>query len=79
MAKQIYPSDISQEEFARILPILESARKKTSPRALDLHVVFNAVLYILKTGCQWRALPKDYPDYRKCALLLRDMEGFWNP
>jgi transposase len=44
--------------------MLESVRKKTKPRTLDLYHVFNAVLYLLKTGCQWRALPKDYPDYR---------------
>jgi transposase len=59
-----YPSDISREQFEKILPILESARKKTHPRTLDLHDVFNAVLYVLKTGCQWNALPHDYPKYR---------------
>lgn len=59
-----YPSDISREQFEKILPILESARKKTHPRTLDLYDVFNAVLYVLKTGCQWNALPHDYPKYR---------------
>jgi len=59
-----YPSDISREQFEKILPLLESARKKTHPRTLDLHDVFNAVLYVLKTGCQWSALPHDYPKYR---------------
>jgi transposase len=64
MEKKLYPGDITREQFAKILPILESARKKTSPRTLDLYNVFNAILYILKTGCQWRALPKEFPDYR---------------
>ena len=64
MSKKLYPSDISKEQFAKILPLLESVKKRTSPRTLDLHDVFNALLYILRTGCQWRALPKDYPDYR---------------
>ena len=59
-----YPSDISQEQFEKIQPILESARKKTRPRILDLHSIFNAVMYVVHTGCQWRSLPKDYPKWR---------------
>ena len=43
--------------------MLETARKRTKPRKLDLYDIFNALLYVVKTGCQWRALPKDYPKY----------------
>lgn len=59
-----YPSDISREQFEIIKPLLESARKKTAPRKVDLYEVFCAVLYLLRTGCQWRALPSDYPKWR---------------
>lgn len=59
-----YPSDITREQFSVIEPILLGARKKTSPRKLDLYEVFCAVLYLLKTGCQWRALPNDFPKWR---------------
>lgn len=59
-----YPSDITREQFAVIAPILESARKITRPRTLDLYDVFNGVLYVINTGCQWRALPRDYPKWR---------------
>ena len=52
-----YPSDISREQFARILPTLESARRRTKPRTVDLYDVFCGVLYLLKSGCQWR-LPR---------------------
>jgi transposase len=62
--RKTYPSEITREQFEGIRPILESIRKKTKPRALDLYDVFNAVLYVLKTGCQWSALPHDYPKYR---------------
>ena len=48
-----YPSDISREQFARILPDLESARRRTKPRTVDLYDVFCGVLYLLKSGCQW--------------------------
>ena len=54
-----YPSDISREQFARILPTLESARRRTKPRTVDLYDVFCGVLYLLKSGCQWRMLPAD--------------------
>lgn len=62
--RQTYPSDISREEFENIRPMLESVRKKTHPRILDTYDVFNAVLYVLKTGCQWSALPHDFPKYK---------------
>ena len=59
-----YPSDITREQFESIKPILENARKKTAPRKVDLYNVFCAVLYVLKTGCQWRALPHEYPKWK---------------
>ena len=59
-----YPSDLTREQFEKIRPLLESARKKTHPRTLDLYDVCNAVLYVLKTGCQWSALPHDFPKYK---------------
>ena len=55
---------ISRSQFAHILPLLETARRKTKPRTVDLYEVFCAVLYLLRTGCQWRALPSDFPKWR---------------
>lgn len=62
--EKLYPSDLTREQFERIRPLLESARKQTKPRRVELYHVFNAVLYLLKTGCQWRMLPKEYPKWR---------------
>src|SRR3982751_5494548 len=59
-----YPSDISQMQFEKIRPLLEAARKKTRPRAIDLYEVFCAVLYVLRSGCQWRMLPREFPKWR---------------
>jgi transposase len=58
-----YPSDITREQFETIRPLLESTRKKTKPRTVDLYDVFCGMLYVLKTGCQWRALPHEYPKW----------------
>jgi transposase len=43
---------------------LESARKTTKPRRLDLYDIFCAVLYVLKGGIQWRMLPSDFPKWQ---------------
>ena len=61
-----YPSDISREQFALVLPILEPECRRTKPRMVDLYDVFCGVLYVLKSGCQWRMLPKDFPNWRTC-------------
>ncbi len=58
-----YPSDVSREQFERIRPLLEGVRKRTKPRTVDLYEVFNAVLYLLKSGCQWRMLPEGFPNW----------------
>ena len=59
-----YPSNISKEQFKNIRSILENSKKKTKPRTLELYEVFCAVLYVLKSGCQWRMLPKDFPKWQ---------------
>src|SRR6056297_1488477 len=69
-----YPSDITIEQFNIIQPILESSRKKTRPRQIDLYSIFCALLYILKTGAQWRMLPKEYPKWELCYYYFR----VWN-
>ncbi|MBF4174689.1 IS5 family transposase [Lacticaseibacillus paracasei] len=58
-----YPSNISRAQFALIQPDLENFRKHTRPRRYDLYDVFNAILYSLTTGCQWRELPHDFPEW----------------
>ena len=68
---QSYPSSISRQQFAIISPILESVRKKTKPRTVDLYDVFCGVLYVLKSGCQWRMLPPDFPKWRTCHEYFR--------
>ena len=61
-----YLSDISREQFDKILPILATARKITKPQTIDLHEVFCGVAYVLKSGCQWRMIPSDFPKWRTC-------------
>jgi len=58
-----YPSDINRAQFETIRPLLEGVRKRTMPRTVDLYEVFSAVLYVLKSGCQWRMLPEGFPNW----------------
>lgn len=62
--KEAYGSDISREQFELVRPILIKARKQTRPRTIDPYEVFCAILYLLRTGCQWRQLPRDFPKWR---------------
>jgi transposase len=66
-----YPSDISREQFERIRPLLETARKKTKPRDLDLYDLFCGILYVLKSGCQGRMVPKEFPDWSNVYAYFR--------
>jgi transposase len=60
MRSRTYPSDISDEQWSLIeprIPVYPGGR----PRTTDLRDVVDAIFYILRTGCQWRYLPKDFP------------------
>lgn len=59
-----YPSDISREQFEKIRLTLAEFKKQTKPREIDLYDIFCGILYVLKSGCQWRMLPKDFPKWR---------------
>ena len=62
MTRAIYPSDITREQFEIIRPML--AKKRTHPPTYDLYDIFCAVLYLLKEGCTWRAIPHDFPKWQ---------------
>jgi putative transposase len=56
-----YPSDLRDDEWELIEPLLSPARAGGRPRGTDLREVMNAILYLATGGCQWRMLPKDFP------------------
>jgi transposase len=56
-----YPSDVTEEEWAEVAPRIPPARRGGRKRSVNLREVFNGLLYVLSTGSQWRALPKDFP------------------
>ncbi len=60
-----YPSDLSAEEWARVADAFRPYSGAGRPRVVDIRRVVNALLYRLCTGCQWRHLPHDFPDYHR--------------
>jgi transposase len=58
-----YPSDLTLEQFTLIELMLPS-KKATRPRKHSHYDLFNAILYVLITGCQWRQLPNDLPNWK---------------
>jgi transposase len=56
-----YPSDLSDEEWALVEPLIPSGKRGGGKRTVVMRNVVDGVMYILSTGCQWRAIPKDLP------------------
>lgn len=54
-----YPSDVTDAEWTLIEPLIPPAKRGGNKRSVDLREVINGLTYILSTGCQWRAIPKD--------------------
>src|SRR5256884_1962300 len=60
---QRYASDLTDAEWALIAPQMPAVKRLGRPRETELRAVLDAILYIARTGCQWRMLPKDFPPF----------------
>ena len=56
-----YPSDLTDDEWALVAPLIPLAKRGGRRRSVDVREVLNGLLYVLSTGCQWRYVPKDLP------------------
>ena len=56
-----YPSDLTDEEWALVKPSIPRAKRGGNKRTVEMREVVNGLMYVLGTGCQWRAIPKDLP------------------
>lgn len=73
-----YPSDLTDGQWQNIKGLLPR-KKKRGRKPLDRRVVVNAVLYVNRTGCQWRALPRDFPNWKSVYTVFWRwrQEGVW--
>ena len=60
-SKLRYPSDLTDGEWALVEPLIPPAKRGGNKRTVDVREVVNGLMYVLGTGCQWRAIPKDLP------------------
>jgi putative transposase len=56
---KVYPTDVTDEQWALVEPLIPPAKHGGAPRTVNLRLVFNTILYVNKTGCQWAMLPTD--------------------
>ncbi len=59
-----YPSDLTDAQWALLASLIPPPKPGGRPRRLDMRQVVNAIFYVDRTGCQWRYLPKEYPNWK---------------
>ncbi len=60
MATPVYPSDLNDDEWALLAPLIPPAKPGDRPRSVDIRRILNGLFYLLRSGCAWRYLPRAY-------------------
>src|SRR5215213_5959449 len=71
MSPPRYPSDLSDEEWIILAPLLSSTETRGRPPKWPLRHVADAVFYLLRSGCAWRTLPREYPPWQTVYYHFR--------
>jgi putative transposase len=76
---QRYPTDLTEAEWSLLAPLIPVAKPGGRPRTTDMREVVNALLYSLRSGCQWRLLPKEFPPHQPVYHYFRTWRcaGVW--
>ena len=64
MTKQPYPSDLTDAQWDQIEPHVPKPKFGGRPASVDRREIVNAILYLVREGITWRAMPHDFPPYR---------------
>ena len=64
MERSAYSTDLSDEEWAILAPLIPPAKPGGHPRTVVIREVLNAIFYLLRSGCAWRLLPHDLPPHQ---------------
>ncbi len=77
MERKPYPSDVTDQQWALVEPLLPRDRGSSQvgrPRKVDLREVVNALFYHAREGCSWRALPHDFPPWKTVYNYFMELE-----
>ena len=76
---QRYPTDLTDTEWTILAPLIPAAKPGGRPRTTEMREVVNAILYSLRSGCQWRMLPKEFPPHQTVYHYFRTWRcvGVW--
>jgi putative transposase len=79
MERCAYPSDLSDAEFACLEPYLPAPKRCGRPWLHPRRAILDAIFYLVRTGCQWRALPREYPPWSTVHYWFRRwrLDGTW--
>src|ERR687885_2646817 len=79
MPDNSYSTDLTDGAWALVYPVLPPARTGGRRRTTDLRAVLDAIFYLLRTGCQWRLLPRDFPAWGTVYKYFRRWKnsGVW--
>lgn len=58
---EVYPSDLSDDEWAILEPLIPAGKPGGRPRQVEMRDVLNGIFYVLRSGCAWRMIPREYP------------------
>jgi transposase len=78
-ASLLYPSDLSDREWAILAPLLPPPKPGGRPRTVDLRLIVDGIFHVLRSGCQWRLLPREYGPWSTVYGYLRAwrLDGTW--
>jgi putative transposase len=77
--RRVYPSDVTDKEWAILEPLIPAAKPGGRPQEIERREIVNGILYVLRSGCPWRMLPHDLPNWSTVYLYFRQWKraGVW--
>src|ERR671925_380601 len=78
-ASSLYPCDLTDAEWAQLSPLVPGPARRGRPRRWALRLLVSAIFYVLRTGCAWRYLPREYPPWQTVYTTFRRwrLQGVW--
>jgi putative transposase len=77
--RKSYPTNLTDAEWLYLKPHLPTPKRRGRPRIHSSREILNAIFYVLKSGCQWRLLPCDFPPWETVYHYFRrwSLDGTW--